>query len=111
MIEGLASLTACVAFVLGGVHAYWVLGGRRGLMIAVPAKAAAGAGEEPLFRPTRTATAVVALLLAAMGIFVLQLGGIAEPWLPRWFYPIGGWLLAAVFALRAVGDFPVAGLF
>lgn len=109
MIEGLAWLIGGIAFGLGGVHAYWVFGGRKGFRIAVPTKGEGGG--EPMFRPTKAATAVVALMLALMGVFVLQLGGIGASWFPEWSYPVGGWLLTAVFVLRAIGDFRWLGFF
>jgi len=106
MAEGLAWMTGIVLFALSGVHVYWAAGGRKGFRIAVPTR-----GEEPLFRPSKAATAFVAALLAMAGVFVLQLGGIGEPLLPGWLFALGGWALAAVFVLRAIGDFRWVGLF
>ena len=109
MIEGLAWLAGGIAFVLGGVHAYWVFGGKKGFRIAVPTRG--DSSDEPLFRPTKAATAVVALMLALMGVFILQLAGIGAAWFPGWMYPLGGWCLTGIFVLRAVGDFRWLGFF
>lgn len=95
-----------VFFVLSGVHIYWAAGGKRGARAAIPS-----VGEEPLFRPSVWGTGIVALLLAFMGLFVFQLGGYGEPIGPRWLYEYMGWSLAALFIMRAVGDFRWVGFF
>ncbi|WP_080832282.1 DUF3995 domain-containing protein [Cohnella massiliensis] len=106
MVAWLALLVGIVSFILSGVHWYWVLGGKKGLLVAVPSREG-----EPLFRPSKRATGGVAALLAAMGLFVLQLGGYGEPALPSWLFSPGGWGLSAAFILRAVGDFKWLGFF
>ncbi|UJF33021.1 DUF3995 domain-containing protein [Paenibacillus hexagrammi] len=86
-----------------------VLDGRRrkGALAAIPST-----GSEPLFRPGKTATVVVAVALALAGWFVLELGEAVHRFLfPSWLLMCGGWLLAAVFILRTIGDFRWVGLF
>lgn len=106
MVGLLTWFVGIVSFLLSGVHVYWVSGGRKGLRIAVPTT-----GEEPLFRPSKSATGVVAVLLAAMGWFVFQLGGYGQPVFPEWLFLYGGWGLAILFILRAIGDFRWLGFF
>lgn len=107
MIVILAWSVSGVLALVSGIHLYWLFGGRRGHKAAVPER-----NGEPLFRPSRLATAVVALLLGAAAWAVLELGGASRPGLLSGkLLAYGGWLLAAVFVLRAIGDFKWLGLF
>ncbi|TCZ78124.1 DUF3995 domain-containing protein [Paenibacillus albiflavus] len=96
-----------ILFLLSGIHLYWMAGGRRGALAAIPSK-----GSELLFRPTNVATGIVAGALALAGWFVLELGEVVE-WLlfPDWVFIYGGWVLSAVFIIRAIGDFRWIGFF
>ena len=100
-----AAFNTLVLVGLSGLHVYWALGGRRGLTAALPA---APDGSLHL-RPSAALTALVAASLLAMGglsAVPLVLGANAAPgW---WRLAIAA--LAALFALRAVGDFRYVGL-
>lgn len=104
---------AAVLFVLAGVHVYWALGGTWGGAVAVPTRAdgAGGSGEAPLFRPGPVATLLVAAALTVAGLLVLAAGGAWAAPVPAGLVRAGAWGLAAVFALRAVGEFRYVGLF
>lgn len=106
MIETLAWGTSGVLLGIALLHVYWLLGGRKGHEAAVP-----HTEERPLFRPSRLATGIVALLAALAAWFVLEWAGIRRGILPSAVLPYGGWTLTAVFLLRAVGDFKWLGLF
>jgi hypothetical protein len=98
-------LISLMLFLLCGVHLYWMLGGKKGGLAAIPSD-----GSKPLFRPTKVATGVVAGTLAIMGWFVLELGNVAGSHLfSESLLFGGGWLLSVVFLLRAVGDFKWVG--
>jgi hypothetical protein len=88
-------------------HVYWAAGGRRGAKNAVPE-----VGGKPTLNPGPTATLVVAALLAAAAAVVAMRSGLVpgEGALPR-LVRLSTWSLAAVFALRAVGDFRTIGFF
>jgi hypothetical protein len=105
-MESLTWFVAGIGFLISLVHFYWVFGGKKGFWIAVPST-----DGDPLFRPTRAATAVIAVLLAAVGLFVLQLGGYEMIHLPKELLLLGGWALAMIFLLRAIGDFRWLGFF
>ena len=100
------AIVLCVVFLaLSALHLYWVLSGGFGLDAVVPTQ-----HDRPLFEPGTASTLLVAaaLFLAALvsiwrGAF-LQLG---PSWIPR----VGIWVLAAIFALRAIGDFRYVGFF
>lgn len=84
---GASILTIAWAF-----HAYWAAGGEWG--------AATAYGSTDL--PPQAATALVTVLIAGAGLFLLaRVGGIPAP-LPRWMLRIGPWMLAATFALAGV---------
>ncbi len=99
----LATLTALILLSISALHVYWALGGRWGSDVAIPN---IPGSTRALFRPSPFITLVVAgaLLVAAvlvMGNFVWTAGIIK----------LGTWALAAVFLLRAVGEFRYVGFF
>lgn len=107
MLTALSLITGCILLLLAGVHMYWLTGGRKGSAAAIPSD-----GTKSLFQPSRLATGVVALLLAAAGLLIFVLGSIVpQALLPHWLIQSGGWLLAIVFVLRAIGDFRWVGFF
>jgi hypothetical protein len=91
---------------LGVIHVSWAAGGVKGRSIALPER-----NGRAVFRPTRASTLAVAaglfggalVLLARLGLVELP---VPAPW-PRW----GAWSLAALFGLRAVGEFRYVGIF
>lgn len=106
----LALITTLILLALSGLHFYWARGGKIGLDKAIPQ-----VGGKPLFTPGPLATAVVAVLLLALAalppllrwpVSGLETWTEIEIWIGRL-----GWLAAAGFLLRAVGDFRYCGLF
>ncbi|HEX4335691.1 MAG TPA: DUF3995 domain-containing protein [Polyangiaceae bacterium] len=92
---------------LGALHVYWAAGGSWGSRVSVPE-----IDGKPAFRPGRTATLVVALLLATAAAVVsvranLFVVGSAGSRIAH----LGTWTLVAVFVLRAIGDFRRVGFF
>lgn len=88
------------------LHGYWAIANNpKGITLAVPQKNGA-----PAFVPTRVATFLVAICLAAMaGLLASSIG-----WLPKAstaFWPkIALWLCAVIFALRAIGERHYVGM-
>jgi hypothetical protein len=117
-----AWLDAAIFAVLGLIHAYWAAGGQWGRDVALPTHGAKP-GQPPRFalHPTPAATALVALLLFAAAATVLGAAGIwggesaagagAATTKPNGVLVAGAWILAALFFLRAVGDFRYVGVF
>ncbi|MEK7859372.1 MAG: DUF3995 domain-containing protein [Elusimicrobiota bacterium] len=106
MMVRLAAVLLIAAFVaLAIIHAYWALGGKRGLSVTVPTRDGV-----PLFKPGPFLTALVAAAFLAAAFLVMGrvhwIGG-----LPPFCFYWGLWALAVVLLLRAVGDFQSAGLF
>ena len=108
MIGVVTWMVAVVLLMLSGIHLYWLLGGQKGHEAVIPTS---GAGADPLFQPSKFATGFVMILLAVAAWFVLELGGVIEVLFPDLLITYGGWLLSAMFILRAIGDFRWLGLF
>lgn len=101
--------SATVLSLLALIHVYWAAGGATGATAVVPTK---GDGEgTPLFQPGPLATLVVAALLSFAALLVLVRSGFLTLALPDWMISKGVWILAAVFLLRALGDFRYVGFF
>jgi Protein of unknown function (DUF3995) len=107
-ILSLAAWTGAVVFALiAGLHIFWALGGKWGAAAAVPEIP----GKELAIRPGVLATLAVAGALAAAAYLVLARIEV----LPR-AWPAGletGIMFAgaAVFGLRAIGEFRYVGFF
>lgn len=105
-----AGVLAAVFAALAALHVYWATR-------AVPDVAPAGgavpvrADGTPLFRPGRTSTLAVALLLGAAAIVVLGRTALIATLAPAALYRIATWVLGSVLLLRAIGEFRYVGLF
>ncbi len=102
--KGLGGLAATVLAGLAALHVYWAAGGRRGLAAAIPQRADGRAA----FAPSAALTLLVAAALLGAAALLASTAG----WLPA--LPLARELslaVAAVFALRMIGDFRFCGLF
>jgi|ERR1700684_463353 uncharacterized protein DUF3995 len=106
MTRGVGMLAAAVLFGLGSLHVYWAGGGRWATGASVPSN-----GDKPAFVPGRASTLTVAMLLWAAALVLLGRVGVWGPWIPRWLFVAGAWMLALVFAARVVGDLRWFGVF
>ena len=99
------ALASVLAF-LSGLHIYWAFGGRWGSVAGIPQ-----VDGRPAFTPSRLATLLVALgLAAAAALPLVRVGAFpfpVSPWLSRW----SAVFLAFIFFARAVGDFRLVGFF
>ncbi|HCK83633.1 MAG TPA: DUF3995 domain-containing protein [Hyphomonadaceae bacterium] len=99
------ALSLIATFVgLSLIHTYWGLGGRVGLLAAIPE-----VDGKPAFQPSALATLVVAIGLALCAVVIAGAAGILTLPLPR---TVSVWLtraLALVLLLRAIGDFRLVG--
>ncbi|MDQ0112880.1 DUF3995 domain-containing protein [Paenibacillus harenae] len=105
----LAVILSALLIAIGVVHLYWMLGGRKGMSIALPSHGD-GSGK-PLFKPGRFEIGAVIVLFWAAALLVLMyadvIPAIGPPRLPR----LAAWALVIVFAIRAIGEFHYLGLF
>lgn len=92
---------------LSGLHFYWAFGGKWASEATVPVNAK----NEKVLRPNFIACLMVGLGLLATGIFILIKVSLIHFNLWGWISNYGLWLIAAVFILRAIGDFKYAGFF
>ena len=99
-----AIIAATTLGVIAAAHLYWAAGGQAGSSAAIPQ-----ANGEPLFRPGRGATVLVAIGLFALAVLALWRDGLILLPLPFFVARIGAWLAALVFLARAVGDFKFVG--
>jgi len=102
----LAAGLIAIFVALSALHVFWAAGGRAGGGAAIPRQRG-----EALFTPSPLATLAVAAALVAAALVTAAAAG----WLGRGMpVRIGrplAYVLALVFALRAVGDFRYVGFF
>ncbi len=93
MISSFATTLAAITIAfIGALHVYWAFGGEWAIANAVPS-----AEGSPTLRPGPILTSLVAVAFFAMA------------WLVA--IHVGCWFIAAIFALRAIGDFRYIGFF
>jgi hypothetical protein len=101
-----AAILCFVFTVLAALHFYWAAGGRLAMQGALPT-----VGDRPVFEPGPLAAAAVGCALIAAAIVSALRGGLLSLDLPAWFSHLGTWVLALLFAVRAVGEFRYVGFF
>ncbi len=97
---------AAVLSLIAVVHVYWAVAGAT-TGAAVPSRA----DGLPLFRPGRVATFGVAVALLVAVLIVLTRAQLTSLGIPAIVGRVGIWGVAAVFAVRTVGEFRYVGLF
>ncbi len=102
-MTALAMVTTLLLTAIGLMHFYWASGGTAGLERAIPTHNA-----KPLIRPGRLLTLFVGIVLIGFAALTCVLR-FAEA-VPAWVVYLG-WLTAALFVLRAVGEFNAVGFF
>jgi hypothetical protein len=103
----LFSLNALILFFVAAIHFYWALGGKWGANAVLPQINS----QKRVFTPLPIATFAVAIPFLQISLIFAQAAG--------WFYfEILGqyisnllFILIAVFAIRAIGDFKYVGFF
>ena len=103
LIDVAGFATATILAGLSALHLYWAGGGQRGQGAVVPTVEG-----RPRLSPSRTATVVVAVLLALSAVLVA--GGVGG-WPPRLVFRIGAAGVGLVLLARAVGERRYVGLF
>lgn len=101
----LAIVMAICLFAVAAIHIYWAFGGRKGIANAIPQ-----IDGERAFTPGSLVTLIVAAGLTFFAVLSLSLSGvISVPSGIASYLPTVGFIIAAVFVLRAVGDFNLVG--
>jgi hypothetical protein len=107
MIAGATAIV--ILLLLAAVHVYWAAGGKAGKAAAIPT-----AEGRPVIKPSASSTAMVAVgLCVVAAMLALRIGWLKPPGFAddNIFIQIAAWVIAAVFALRAIGDFRYVGFF
>ena len=94
MINSVEIIISLIFIILGLIHFYWAFGGTRALNKALPTTVNGG----KLFNPGRFSTLILGFILLFFAYIVLKIED-------------GIFILAVLFALRAVGDFHHIGFF
>jgi hypothetical protein len=99
-------ILAGILLVLSGFHFYWVCGGERGYLAAVPEKF-------QMKEPTRTGEikTKIATLIVALGLLSLAFVSLLELYCPALWIIITLRVFGSIFFIRAIGDFNILGLF
>lgn len=103
----LTLLQTSIFLLIAILHFYWAFGGRWGFDKALPTN------EEgvKLFEPKALECAVVGFGLLLFIAYYFLKANFIELALPQWLMNYGGWFIAAIFLIRAIGDFKYAGFF
>jgi hypothetical protein len=103
----ITSLLSFIFLSLAVIHIYWGSGGKSGSAASIPTKE----NNKPVIKPGTIDCFIVAIALLSFGVFVLIKGGIILFGLPTWLLDYGLWAIAAIFFLRAIGEFKYVGFF
>ena len=101
-----AVLLAAIFVALALLHFWWAVGGSADGGGFVPTD-----GGQPIFRPGPLACIAVGVALLAAATVTTCRAGLICMGLPGWTARFGIWVIALLFAARAVGDFRYAGFF
>jgi hypothetical protein len=107
MTTVIAIILFLVFLFLASMHVYWALGGRWGGEAVIPSKD----DNAKLFTPGPLPTLIVAAGLLLLGSIILVSAGLIPFALPTWLGNYALWIIAAIFMLRAIGDFKYVGFF
>jgi hypothetical protein len=107
MILLLIIVNTFILLALSFLHFYWAFGGRWGWQFSLPTKE----NGDFLFQPGIFATLVVAFGLFIFATTTTGNAGLYSQWVPVNYFHYADWVMAVVFALRAIGDFHYVGLF
>ncbi len=103
----LSIILSIIFFILGAIHLNWVIGGKFGFAESLPTKE----NGERVLNPKKIDSAIVGLGLISFGLFYIIKSGIIIYDLPEWILKYGGWIIPAIFILRAIGEFKYVGFF
>lgn len=92
--------------ILAIIHFNWVIGGKWGFDKALPTNEKG----ERILNPRKIDSAIVGFGLVGFGLFYLWQSGVIQLDLPAWVMYVG-WLIPAIFILRAIGEFRYIGFF
>lgn len=107
MVSLISILLFLIFLFLSSLHIYWCAGGKWGREGALPAKG----NNIKVISPGPLSTLIVALGLMGFGIFILIKAKILNISIPPSLNKYGLWIIAVIFAARAIGEFKYVGFF
>ena len=107
MITATALLLFIIFQFLGGIHFYWVLGGKWGTGAVFLTKPG---DKNPKF-PGAIPTTIVGIVLVSIGLFYIIRIGILPIALPDFLIQYGFKIITVLFIVRAIGEFNYIGFF
>jgi len=90
------------------IHIYWAFGGEWGTGAVLPVKEGS---QQVVFSPKKWGTLCVAILLLSASVIILVQGGYITAFPASTYSKVGCIICAAVFSIRAIGDFKYVGFF
>ncbi|MDC8000062.1 DUF3995 domain-containing protein [Aequorivita todarodis] len=103
----LSILLSLILIALGIIHFNWAIGGKFGFAESLPTNE----NGERVLNPRKIDSAIVGIGLTTFGIFYSMKSGLIDYHPPEWIINFGGWLIPAIFILRAIGEFNYVGFF
>ncbi len=100
-------LNTLILLAISGIHFFWAFGGRWGADAAIPTSRD---GKKTL-KPDIFATLVVAFGVLAMAVLHLEKVQTLGLPIPVWINVYGLKIIAAIFLIRAIGEFNYVGFF
>ncbi len=107
MTQTLVIIECSILLLLSLLHFYWALGGKWAFADALPTNEEG----KRILNPTKIDSILVGVGLLLFAIFYLAKTAIFIFLLPNWVAHYFGWVIAAIFFLRSVGDFKYVGFF
>ncbi len=108
MILTILSVFLFILFtLLGGIHIYWLFGGKWGLGKVIPTKT----NESGTTKIPKIATLIVAVILISFGLVYLIKSGLIAVVISDTVIYYVGWFIPVIFMLRTIGEFKYVGLF
>jgi len=92
--------------ILAIIHFNWVVGGKWGYNKALPTDEQG----KRILNPRKIDSAIVGIGLLGFGLFYLWKSGAIQLGIPAWV-AYAGWVIPAIFLLRAIGEFRYIGFF
>lgn len=108
MITIILSLILALVFLLfGGIHFYWVCGGKWSLEKVIPTKTN-DLNTKPI---PKFATIIVGLVFLFFSLIYVIKSGLISIQIPKWITSYSYYGIPTLFLLRAIGDFKYVGFF
>jgi hypothetical protein len=104
----LISINTIIFLFISGLHFYWAFGGKWAMGAVIPTKPES---QEKMFQPGIIATLIVAIGLLLFACVMLSNSGWFDFYINRKYIHYATMAIAAIFLLRAIGDFKYAGFF